>query len=79
MTPEQRHVIDAIVHAPGDHSVVGDAIAALVAERDAARAEVARLRNAIIDYQSGIRLLDPALSAALAAHLPALQGGDSEY
>ena len=53
-------------------AVLEQQLATVTAQRDG-------LRRAINDYRAGIMALNPALSAALVAHLPAPQGGDSEY
>ena len=46
---------------------------------EALEARELALRRAITDYRAGIMALNPALSAALVAHLPEPQGGDSEF
>lgn len=53
----------------------------LAADTRATEAErqLASLRVAINAYRAGIMALNPALSAALFAHLPEPKGGDSEF
>jgi hypothetical protein len=55
------------------------ALTAREAELAEAKARELALRRAINAYRAGIMALNPALSEALFAHLPAPQGGDSEF
>lgn len=70
---------DVIRQVGVERAEARQALAAERTAREMAEAREQSLRNAINTYRAGIMALNPALSAALVAHLSEPQGGDSEY